>query len=265
MLLAGASGAIGSVVVPALARRGHEVVGVDLPGRGAELETDCSDPVAVEAMMDEVRPAAVVHLAGIPTESDLSSALSSHVQSTAALTEAMLRHGGRRFVYASSNHAVGRTPRGQGLLGVDAPPRPDTFYGVAKVAAESLLQLYSDRHGLDVICCRIGSFLPEPTSRRQLATWLSPADAVRMFDAALTAPSPGFRVLYGISANTRAWWDLGPGRNLGYHPEDDAESWAEQLEAEAETEDDRAQNAVVGGPFATGDFDRAAFDAPGPG
>ena len=44
-----------------------------------------------------------------------------------------------------------------------------------------------------------------------------------MVEAALTAPSPGYAVLYGISANTRAWWDLEPGLRLGYDPHDDAE------------------------------------------
>ena len=47
-----------------------------------------------------------------------------------------------------------------------------------------------------------------------------------MVDAALTATAPGFAVLYGISANTRAWWDLEPGRRLGYEPQDDAEEFA---------------------------------------
>ncbi len=42
-------------------------------------------------------------------------------------------------------------------------------------------------------------------------------------------PSPGFAVLYGISANTRAWWDLEPGRQLGYEPLDDAEAFADRI------------------------------------
>ena len=259
VLLTGASGAIGSVLVPGLADLGHEVVGLDLPGRGATLSVDCTDPVAVDEAMGQVRPEAVVHLAGIPTESSLPDALSSHVLSTAALLEAMLRHDVRRIVYASSNHAVGRIPRSV-LLGDDVHARPDTFYGVGKVAAEALLHLYVDRHGCDAISIRIGSFLERPTTRRQLSTWLSPADTVRMFHAALTAPSPGFAVVYGISANTRGWWDLEPGRALGYDPLDDAESFAEEIEAEPETEVDRAQGAYVGGPFASGEFDRPAFD-----
>ncbi len=86
------------------------------------------------------------------------------------------------------------------------------------MAAEALLSLYADRYGLDAVCTRIGSFLPQPETRRGLSTWLSHDDAVRMFDACLTAPDPGFAVLYGVSANTRGWWDLEPGRALGYHP-----------------------------------------------
>jgi uronate dehydrogenase len=259
VLLTGSSGAIGRTLSSGLPGLGHEVVGLDLPGKGADLSVDCTDPVAVDAAVAEVRPEAVIHLAGIPTESSLPDALSSHVLSTGALLEAMRRHGVPRIVYASSNHAVGRTPRSV-LLGVDVHARPDTYYGVGKVAAEALLHLYVDRYGIDAISTRIGSFLERPTTRRQLATWLSHPDTVRMFDAALTAPSPDFAVVYGISANTRGWWDLAPGRALGYDPQDDSEVYAAEVEAEEETEVDRAQNAHVGGPFASGEFDRPPFD-----
>ncbi|MCW2762164.1 MAG: dependent epimerase/dehydratase family protein [Marmoricola sp.] len=210
-------------------------------------------------MVSEVGPDAVIHLAGIPTESSLPDSLQSHVISTAALLEAMVRHGVPRMVYASSNHAVGRAPRTD-LLGDEARGRPDTFYGVGKVAAEALLSLYADRHGIAAISTRIGSFLPRPTTRRGLSTWLSPADAVRMFHAALTAPDPGFAVIYGVSANTGGWWDLAPGRAIGYHPQDDAEQFAAQIESTPETEADRAESAHVGGPFATTEFERPAFD-----
>lgn len=261
VLLTGSSGSIGSVLLDGLTSLGHDVVGLDLPGRGADLEVDCTDPEAVEDAVAQTRPEAVVHLAGIPTESSLPDALTSHVISTGALLEAMVRHDVSRIVYASSNHAVGRAPRTEPLR-ADVHARPDTFYGVAKVAAEALLHLYVDRHGIDAISTRIGSCLERPTTRRQLSTWLSPADAVRMYDAALTAAGPGFAVVYGISANTRGWWDLAPGRALGYHPLDDAEVFATAIEAEPETEADRAQHAHVGGPFASGDFDRPAFDRP---
>jgi uronate dehydrogenase len=259
VLLTGSLGSIGRVVEPGLTALGHEVTGIDLAA-GAAYRLDCTDPVAVDAVVAEVRPDAVVHLAGIPTESSLPDALASHALSTAALLEAMVRHGVRRIAYASSNHAVGRVPRGDGPVDVEARSRPDTFYGVAKVTAEALLSLYADRDGIDAVSCRIGSFLERPTSRRNLATWLSPADAVRMFAAAITSPHHGYAVLYGISANTRAWWDLEAGRRLGYQPQDDAEAFAEEIEAQPETDADRAEAAHVGGPFATTEYERRAFD-----
>lgn len=261
VLLTGSRGSIGRVVEPGLTGLGHTVTGVDL-AVGAAYQVDCTDPQAVDPVVAEVRPDAVVHLAGNPSESSLPEALASHVLTTAALLDAMLRHDVARIVHASSNHAVGRTPRpdGTGLVGVDTRARPDTFYGVAKVAGEALLSLYADRHGIDAVSCRIGSFLERPTTRRNLETWLSPADAVRMFAAAITAPSPGYAVLYGISANTRAWWDLEAGRRLGYHPQDDAEHYAAEIEQQPETGQDKADAAHVGGEYATAAYERPAFD-----
>lgn len=266
VLVTGAAGSIGTVVCSGLVERGHGVIGLDrvqAPATTAAEEWfvgDCADAAFVEQTMADVRPDAVVHLAGHPDELDLTGSLTSHAVSTGALLDAMVSHGVTRLVYASSNHAVGRTPHGDFTpdhpISVDAAPRPDTFYGVAKVAAEALMSLYADRYQVDAVACRIGSFLPAPVTTRNLATWLSPQDCVRMVQAALTAPSPGFAVLYGISNNTRAWWDLAPGRALGYTPLDDAEAWAATLPAR---EEDAFEDAHVGGPFAGEQFHRRAL------
>ena len=261
VLLTGAAGSIGRVTTVGLADRGHAVVGLDRAPQpdgydGAWHTADCADADAVWAVFDEEQLDAVVHLAGNPSEAGLTESLASHVVTTAALLDAMVGHDVSRFVYASSNHAVGRTPRAD-LVGVDVRPRPDTFYGVGKVAAEAVMSLYVDRYGLDAVACRIGSFLERPETVRNLSTWLSHDDCVRMFDAALTATAPGFAVLYGISDNTRAWWDLAPGRALGYEPQDDAEEFVASIATGA---DDDAHGAHVGGPFATAEFERPALD-----
>lgn len=265
ILVTGAAGSIGRVVTLGLCDLGHEVVGLDLVPEpdgftGPWHTADCSDAGAVRAVFDQERIDAVVHLAGRTDEVDLPAELTSHVITTAALLDAMVEHRVTRLVYAGSNHAVGRTPRpvgGQSLLPADAPPRADSFYGVAKVAAEALLQLYVDRYSIDVVNCRIGSFLPEPTTARNLATWLSPDDAVRMVEAALTTPAPGYAVLYGISNNSDAWWDLEPGRRLGYEPEDDAAAHRDSIEPRDE---DELEAAFVGGPYAAVEFERPALD-----
>jgi uronate dehydrogenase len=261
ILVTGAAGSIGSVLTVGLADRGHQVVGLDLVPApdgfdGTWHLIDCSDPDAVAAVFAAERLDAVVHLAGHPGEASLPDSVTSHVVTTAALLDAMVEHHVPRLVYASSNHAVGRTPRSE-LLTTAARPRPDTFYGVGKVAAEAMMSLYADRYGLDAVACRIGSFLPEPETTRHLATWLSHDDCVRMVEASLTAPAPGFAVLYGISANTRAWWDLAPGRALGYDPRDDAEEFADRIPARGGDDSDAAH---VGGPFATEQFFRPALD-----
>lgn len=263
VLVTGAAGAIGQVLTLGLVDRGHEVVGFDrAPGpAGSDLAWhtgDCADADAVAAVFDAEHLDGVVHLAGYPGEGSLTESFTSHVVTTGALLDAMVEHGVRRFVYAGSNHAVGRTPRpAEGLVTVDHRPRPDTFYGVGKVAAEAVMSLYADRYGIDAVSCRIGSFQPEPQSVRQLSTWLSHDDCVRMVDAALTAPAPGYAVLYGISNNTRAWWDLEPGRELGYHPQDDAETFSSRIASRPE---DEVEAAFVGGPFVTEEFFRPAVD-----
>ena len=47
-------------------------------------------------------------------------------------------------------------------LPADAPPRPDTLYGVSKVFGEALGRYYVDRYGLQVACLRIGTFADRP-------------------------------------------------------------------------------------------------------
>jgi uronate dehydrogenase len=267
VLVTGAAGSIGQVVTVGLAERGHEVIALDrVPApEGSTVPwhtADCADADAVAAVFAVERLDGVVHLAGYPDEASLADSLTSHAVTTAALLDAMVEHEVRRLVYAGSNHAVGRTPRsgdaGEGqVLTVDHRPRPDTFYGVGKVAAEALLSLYADRYGLDVVSCRIGSCLPEPTTVRHLSTWLSFDDSVRMVEASLTAPAPGYAVLYGISDNTRAWWDLAPGRALGYEPADDAETFSSRI---APRPEDEVESSFVGGPFVTEEFFRPALD-----
>lgn len=259
VLITGAAGHIGSILTERLSAR-HDIRGLDIVGgpndyAGEFVVGDCADPEVADAAVAGVD--AVVHLAGIPTEAALLAILQGHVIGTAALLDAMVQRGVRRMVYASSNHAVGMTPRpAGGPVGVDTPPRPDTFYGVGKVAAEALLSLYADRHGISSVALRIGSFLERPEVRRNLATWLSYNDCTALVEAALAAEFDGVRTIYGISANRDAWWDLEPGRAIGFHPRDDAAAFEAELPVRSE---DEVEAARVGGPYADPDFVRRPF------
>ncbi len=262
VLVTGAAGRIGTVLRGGLPERGHALRCLDVvpivetrPGE----EHVVADVADLAAMVDATQGAdAVVHLAGHVGEGPWPVISRAGIEGTYATLEAARRAGVQRVVLASSNHATGYTPRpAAGLLReADAPPRPDTYYGVWKVAMEGLGSLYADRYGMDVVCLRIGSAFPEPTTLRQLATWLSPDDTVSLVHAALTAPSPGFAVVWGVSDNTRNWWDLTAARALGYEPRDDAEVYAAALiEAHGEPDPADPVHALVGGEYTLPDFD----------
>jgi uronate dehydrogenase len=259
VLVTGAAGVIGRIVCPGLAARGWKVRGLDrAPLDGVDgladppVVADVRDATAVRTAMTGMD--AVVHLAGIAGEAPFEEILPI-MDGTFQVFDAARREGGVRIVYASSNHAVGYTPRSE-LAPVDLLPRPDTYYGVSKVFGEALGRLLVDRYGLEVVCLRIGSWKQYPESVRELSTWISPADGVRLVAAALTAPDVTFEVVYGISANTRAWWDLAPARALGYLSVDDAEDYADRVPGAADEPDKTAPEwARIGGQYAGPAFD----------
>lgn len=261
VLITGAAGRIGGYLRTRLARPDRVLRLLDVAPLAAEpgeevIQASVDDlDVLTEASRDVD---AVVHLAGIPSEAQWDRILTTNIDGTYHTIEAARRAGIRRFVFASSNHAVGflpRDPRG-GKAPDYAFPAPDTYYGVSKVVGEALSALYHHRYGMDTVCLRILSCRDRPETRRQLATWLSPDDAGRLFEAALSTPSPGFRVVWGVSANTRAWFSMEEATALGYHPEDDAEAYADEIPAEhGDADPDDPVHRLVGGPFTLGTFD----------
>lgn len=248
VLITGAAGRIGGYLRPRLRTASRRLRLLDVhPVPAAEDDEAITGSVSdVDTMRAACRNAsAVVHLAGIAGDGAWADILHANIHGTWCVLDAARAAGVRRVVLASSNHAVGFLPHGDSPLPDDELPRPDTFYGVSKVTMEALGSLYADRHGMDVVCLRIGTCRERPTDERALATWLSPDDAGRLVDAALTVPSPGFRVVWGVSANTRRWWSTAGGEAIGYRPSDDAERYAGEVPAGDPRDLER-----VGGPWA---------------
>lgn len=75
-----------------------------------------------------------------------------NVLGTQVLLEAALQAGGPRVVYASSSSVYGDTPTLP--LREDGHCHPVSPYGVTKLAAEHLVQLYNRNHGLHVTSLR---------------------------------------------------------------------------------------------------------------
>jgi uronate dehydrogenase len=260
VVVTGAAGLVGRMLRERLARPDRVLRLVDVapltagPGEEA-IQASVTDLAAMTGACAGAD--AVIHLAGVPGEGPWEHILQVNIHGAYVIFEAARRAGAGRVIYASSNHAVGFTPREQFPVPDYAFPRPDTYYGVSKVAGEALASLYHDRYGLDAICLRILTCAERPANPRALSTWLSPGDAGRLFEACLTAPSPGFRVAFGVSANTRGGWvSLAEARALGYEPRDDAEAYAAEVIA-AGGEPDPADPVLarLGGPFCLPDYD----------
>jgi uronate dehydrogenase len=256
VLLTGAAGGLGTLMRGLLPAYGYELRLLDVQPIDGEPEAVTADLADTAALREAVRGVdAIIHLAGISLEASFDKILRANIEGTHNVYEAARAEGVPRTVFASSNHAIGFTPRPQGedpLIPVATPRRPDTYYGLSKSFGEDLAQLYWDLHGMETVSVRIGSCFPEPTSVRMLSIWMSPADCARLFHAALTAPHVGHTVVYGSSANTRLWWDLTTARALGYDPQDDSEQYAAKLIAEhGELDPENPDHAHLGGHFTT--------------
>jgi uronate dehydrogenase len=256
VLLTGAAGRIGTMMRTRLARpdrmlRLLDVAPVPAAADGERVEVVTASVTDLDAMRTASKDVdVVIHLGGISVEAPWPDILEINIHGTYAVLEAARTAGVPRVILASSNHAVGFQP----LDGDPVPdhlfPRPDTYYGVSKVTMEALGSLYHDRYGLDVIAIRIGSCFDRPIDTRMLSIWLSPDDAARLFEAAISVPSPGFRLVWGASANTRGIFSLDEARALGYEPRDDAEVFA----GEVARSTDFARK-FVGGEFCSAEFD----------
>ncbi len=249
LLITGAGGTIGGVLRDGLrgvaeSLRLLDVKALEAAAGEEVLQGDVTDlEVARRALAG---CDACVHLAAIPVEAAFEQILHANLQGTWTVFEAARREGCPRVVFASSNHAIGFHPVGE-RLDAASPTRPDTYYGVSKVFGEAMGRLYHDKFGLRVACLRIGTAIKEPQTVRHLSTWLSPADLIRLVRACLESPDLGYAIVYGVSANRRGWWDLEPGRRLGYQPQDDAEAFAGRVKSAAEVPVGRFQ----GGPAFT--------------
>ncbi|THF71067.1 NAD(P)-dependent oxidoreductase [Deinococcus sp. Arct2-2] len=197
---------------------------------GEEVQqADLTDLAAMQAVMQGVN--AVIHLGGIADEDRYERIRDVNIDGTYHVLEAARQAGVRRVAFASSIHTVGMYPRTP--IGPSVPVRPDTHYGISKVYGEALGRMYAEKFGLQFVSVRICSFQKEPQDARHLSTWLSHRDAAQLFARAVTAPSSalpdGFRIVAGISANTRRWMTDEGWRELGYAPQDDAEAFADAV------------------------------------
>ena len=171
---------------------------------------------------------AVVHFGGQSGEHDWEHILSANIVGFYNALEAARRNGIKRFLVATSNHAVGFYRCDQSI-DHRVYPRADSRYGVSKVFNEALASLYADRYGMQMFCMRIGNVNHAPIDRRRLAIWISGRDMAQLVTIGIEKPDLHFEIVYGISDNARAWFDNANAYRLGYTPQDQSETYAEEI------------------------------------
>ena len=249
ILITGVTGLVGSVIRKSL-KSEYEITGLDL--RNCE---DVPTLIADSTDLKSILPA----YEGIDTVIDLASEPSNfasweviyenNLRCTYNALEAARLTGVKRVIFASSNHATGMYENDNPYAnivagqydGIDAgafhrvttvmPIRPDGPYGIGKAFGEAAGRFYSDEYGLSVMCIRIGTLNKEsrPSGARQFATLLTHADLSRLIRSCIEGPDKvKFAIYYGVSNNKWRFWDIENSMiEIGYQPEDDAESWRE--------------------------------------
>lgn len=164
ILVVGGAGYIGSHMVKMLRGAGLHPVVVDDLGNGrreavgeAPLHVgDISDTAFVAHVLEEVRPAAVMHFASFiqvgESVTDPARYYRNNLTATQVLLDGMRARGVQRFIF-SSTAAVFGNPE---YVPIDEahPKAPINPYGRSKWMVEQLLEDYDRAYGLKAVCLR---------------------------------------------------------------------------------------------------------------
>ncbi len=165
-LITGMTGFVGGHLIAALAAQGAEIHGTlrtDIvevaPAGTTGHEADVTDPDAMAAVVAEVRPDRVFHLAGAASVGhsfvDPEGTWHINVEGTRAVLEALRRDApDARMVIALSGDEYGLVPLDELPVTEDSPLRPNNPYAESKVAAEGVCVEYRNDYGIQVVRLR---------------------------------------------------------------------------------------------------------------
>lgn len=158
LLVTGACGYKGSVLVPKLLSAGHQVTAFDIQWFGNELPPhdrlaviagDVRDVASVP--LDGVE--AIIHLASVANDpcGDLDPRLTWEISALATmrLADQAVRKGVRQFIYASSGSVYGI--KSEPEVTEDLQPEPLTEYNKTKMVAERVLLSYADQMAVQIV------------------------------------------------------------------------------------------------------------------
>ena len=225
ILVTGSAGHLGEALMRTLTRAGRDALGIDLkPSPYTHRVGSICDRTFVHECMidvDQVIHTATLHKPHIATHA-YQEFVDTNVTGTLNLLEEAISRKVGAFVFTSTTSVFGSAlvpPVGEPAAWIteDVVPVPKNIYGVSKLAAEHLCELFAKRHRLPMVVLRTSRFFPEADDDPEMRSAFAPENAqanellYRRVDiedvvsahllALDAAPRPGFG-RYIISATT---------------------------------------------------------------
>jgi UDP-glucose 4-epimerase len=175
ILVTGSAGHLGEALMRTLHTSGRQAIGVDLKASPfTTMVGSIVDRMFVRQWVsgvDAIIHAATLHKPHVATHSK-QDFIDTNISGTLNLLEEAVAAGVRAFVFTSSTSVFGRAltpPPGAPAAWIteDVVPLPKNIYGVTKLAAEQLCELFHRTRGLPTILLRTSRFFPDPDDRKE--------------------------------------------------------------------------------------------------
>ena len=176
VLVTGSAGHLGEALVRTLKNTSHEILGTDLlHSEFTDKTGTISDRAHVKLCMkgvDAVIHTATLHKPHIATHSR-QEFIDTNITGTLNLLEEAAAAGVKSFVFTSSTSVFGNAllpASGAPAVWVteDIVPVPKNIYGITKIAAENLCELFYRKNKLPCIVLRTSRFFPEEDDSKKI-------------------------------------------------------------------------------------------------
>ena len=175
VLVTGSAGHLGEGLMRTLPGAGHHAIGIDIKLSPFTHHVGSIEDRAFVARcmagVEAVLHAATLHKPHVATHTR-QDFVDTNITGTLNLLEEAVGAGVRAFVFTSTTSAFGRAlvpPPGAPAAWIteDVVPMPKNIYGVTKVTAESLCELFHHKFELPCLVLRTSRFFPEEDDRRE--------------------------------------------------------------------------------------------------
>ncbi|MEM8531552.1 MAG: NAD(P)-dependent oxidoreductase [Chloroflexota bacterium] len=176
ILVTGSAGHLGEALVRTLQNEDHEIINTDLISSNFTNSVgSIIDREHVKRCMEGVQAVlhtATLHKPHVVTHS-YQEFVDTNITGTLNLLEEAVAEGVEAFIFTSTTSTFGDalTPSDgapAAWITEDVVPVPKNIYGVTKVAAENLCQLFYRKHRLPCLVLRTSRFFPEEDDQKQM-------------------------------------------------------------------------------------------------